>query len=290
MAESRAMRPYTLVEPCCGMAALTLHQLGARRALLPYQGSKWRFRRELAALLAEVGAVGPPARVELHDAGPSRKALAMVLRADPRLDVIEAIDTLGRLNAAEVYDALHRHRAPRNDVAFAAQFLFLQRLAFSGKAVGIQGGQWVSAGFNMTSAYGTEATPRFGAVRPMVMGLLDVLRAYTFDVEIGAGVATDLVVTYIDPPYAQGTRYPCGHLPREGVVQMALHAGLRGPVIVSEAEPVAELVSRGWSARQLGAASNGESPFKSKSQEWVTVSPHFRQPTPYLLQRGSNGT
>lgn len=273
-------RTYTLVEPCCGLAALTLHLLGARQALLPYQGSKWRFRRELAALLAAVGAVGAPARVVLDDVGPSRHVLATVLRAGPRQAVIDELELLGRLDARAVYGALHRHRAPRNEVAFAAQFLFLQRLAFSGKAVSVSSetGAWVSAGFNATSAYGTEATERFGAVRPMVRGLLDVLRGYTFDVEVGGGARDhDLVVTYIDPPYRQGTRYPAGHLDRPGVVALARSALNQGRVVVSEAEPVEELIAHGWTARRLAARSGHGAPFRGKHEEWVTLSPGWSE-------------
>ncbi len=66
------------------------------------------------------------------------------------------------------YDALHRSQASEDPATFAAEFLFLQRLSHSGKAVGLGAmmaepwRRWVSPGLNKTSAYGTPSSARFG--------------------------------------------------------------------------------------------------------------------------------
>jgi hypothetical protein len=288
---------YTLVERCCGSAALTFHLLGAKRAVVPYQGGKWRYRRELTALLAELGFHGPPSRVVLTDPGPWGRVVRVLLDL-PHGSRREAGSILSRLTRTDprgVYDCLQgAQAAPQDDpsidgpAAFAAEFLFLQRLAHSGKAVGLTPeGKWASPGFNKTSAYGVAATDKFGLVRPMIPALVEVIRAYdrdlpalaaddvlTSDGEI-AFEAVGPVVEYIDPPYEGTTKYPNGHLDRAEVVALALAAQARGAtVLVSEAAPVAELVElveRGWTTRCLRAGrSSGASPFKSGKAEWIT--------------------
>ena len=157
---------FTFLELCCGSAALTLHLLGAKRSLLPYQGSKWRFRKQLGALLRANGAQGVPGRVELFDPGPWGTVAGSVIAAGSRAAIIDQLQRMTLLDPREVYDSLHGDPVPEDPVAFSAQYLFLQRLAYSGKAVGVRGGRWSSPGFNSSSAYGLPGTERFGAVRP----------------------------------------------------------------------------------------------------------------------------
>ena len=289
---------YTLVERCCGSAALTFHLLGARRPIVPYQGGKWRYRRELTALLAELGFHGPPSRVVLTDPGPWGRVVRVLLDL-PRGSREETRKILTRWSELEprgVYDCLQgAETAPEDDptidgpAAFAAEFLYLQRLAFSGKAVGIRNGRWSSPGFNKTSAYGTPGVPgRFGEIKPLPRALALRLGEYAswlprLDADAVLTACTDARsnldrdaesphVEYIDPPYQSATKYPGGHLDRSEVVALALAAQARGSaVIVSEAGPIAELVDRGWRTRCLreGTAS-GASPFKSRGAEWVT--------------------
>jgi hypothetical protein len=80
------------------------------------------------------------------------------------------------------------------------------------------------------------------------------------------------VVEYLDPPYAGSTKYPNGHLGRANVVALARVARARGAaVIVSEREPISDLVRDGWTAEALReGASSGDSPFKSQGDEWIT--------------------
>lgn len=77
-------------------------------------------------------------------------------------------------------------------------------------------------------------------------------------------------VVYIDPPYVGTTGYG-HHLPRSEVVALAMrHADHL--VMVSEAEPVAELVALGWHAVDITEARVGQKRTFSKQQrEWVTM-------------------
>lgn len=270
---------WTLVEPCCGSAALTLHLLGARRAILPYQGSKWRFRKELAALVERLGFAGPPGRVVLTDPGPWGRVIGVLLRREPRRALIGALEVLGRRDPGEVFAELQGGQVPQAEVRFAAEFLFLQRLSFSGKAVGTRDGRWLSPGFNKTSAYGIPATDRFGAVKPMIPSLIRALRGYDralIEVDVDArcegaaapGEIDARTLVYLDPPYVESTRYPDGQMTRRQVEALAQAWAARGAaVVISEQHALA---LPGWKRLRLSSGRDDTSPFRGKQQEWVT--------------------
>jgi len=274
---------YTLVEPCAGSAALTLHLLGARRALLPYQGSKWRFRHALSECTEQLGFPGAPHRVILTDSGPWGRVLGVVLSHSKRKALITALEQLATEDPRDVFERLNGGACPRRRVEFAAQFLFLQRLAFSGKAVGIKAGRWASPGFNASSAYGLAATARFGKVNPMVPSLIRVLRGYDTqlaDVEVrtwqrGAlrplpGLSCTSTLVYIDPPYEGSTAYPNGSVSRDQVVTLARAWQAAGAaVIVSEGAPIGDGLV-GWRAQRLYRGREDTSPFRGKQAEWIT--------------------
>lgn len=283
-------RLYTLVERCCGSAALTFFRLGARRAVVPYQGSKWRVRRPLGKLLDTLGFEGPPARVVLTDPGPWGIAVRVLLDLPRggRAAVADLLDGMAKQDVRELYDSLLGAAAAPDPIQFTAEFLFLQRLAHSGKACGLSlDGGWRSPGFNRSSAYGLPGTDKFGPIKPMIPALVAVLRGY--DKTLLALPADDVltakapaslagedlpgrVVEYLDPPYKDSTGYPNGHLGRGNVIDLARAARHRGAaVLVSESTALPELVQEGWTAMTLReGASSGDSPFKSKDSEWVT--------------------
>ncbi len=271
-----------LVELCCGSAALSLAALGAKRPILPYQGSKWRFRMELLRL------IGPVDALELWDVGPWGTVAPAVLSPSVRAAVIEALERLAVDDARAVYERLQGAPVPDTVADYAAQYLFLQRLAFSGKAVGDRDGRWSSPGFNASSAFGLAGTDRFGPVRPMVPSLIGVLRGYDAllqrEVTGGrgrarppSGPALDAVV-YIDPPYRGSTAYPGGGLDRDELVALALAWAAAGArVLISEGEPVDALCERGWTTARLDRGRVDTSPFRGKQAEWLTVSPKARK-------------
>jgi hypothetical protein len=84
------------------------------------------------------------------------------------------------------------------------------------------------------------------------------------------------VYTYIDPPYVKTTKY-IHDLSRAQVVETALHYAQFGPVLVSEGEPIEELIQLGWTAeniyeegvgRRRAMSSIGD---QTKLVEWITV-------------------
>lgn len=260
-----------------------MHMTG-RRALLPYQGSKWRYRKVLASVLAERGFAGEPAGLMLGD--PSGWAAVLKGVFTRRDTVLGGLRRMAALDPLEVYDALHK--APVGYAyGFAAEYLFLQRLAFSGKSVCVdEEGCWRAPGFNRTSAYGVAATERFGEVKPQVPALIRRLEQWpeTFDGAWYSGAwkidddAYDHVLAqdgtntavYIDPPYHGVTGY-YHELPREVVLRRAQEFADYGAlVVVSEAEP---LPLPGWDYVLMAGPPDHNAPFRSKQAEWLTISP-----------------
>lgn len=255
-----------LIEPCAGSAALSLHLLGARAGLMPYQGSKWRLRHEITAVLREAGALGRPRRLVLTDAGPWGWVWRLLMSGWARPAVLEE---LARLDAEEPRAAYERLQGAiyRKTPKAAAEFLFLQRLAFCGKAVSGKGWTWRSPGFNPVSAYGVEGTDRFGEVKPQGPTLISRVSSLPW-VDVLDEDPGGPAVVFLDPPYADTTGYPDGDMPRAEVVALALrHAGQGRAVFVAEAEPVAELVALGWRATELTPGVEGRF---GNQDEWLT--------------------
>lgn len=262
-------------EPCCGSAAVSLGLLGSSRALLPYQGSKWRLRHQIIDLIRGCGFEGPPSRVYLTDAPGSPWTTTWDALPHDRGLVLGHLRSMAERDPHDLYRALNKCPLPDTGHRFAAEHLALQRLAFSGKAVGISESRWSSPGFNGTSAYGKAATDRFGPIRPMLPVLIQTIEELPDLGGIRAmrPLPTDRRrVVLIDPPYVTGTQYPGAVLPRPEVVSMALGCGA-DLTIVCEGEPVQELVDLGWTAQQLsGPKRSGDSPFRGKNEEWITWS------------------
>lgn len=284
---------WALVETCAGSSALTLHLLGSKHALLPYQGSKWKVRRQLEALLRHKGLEGPPSAVWLNDLGPF--GWTWLALREHRHAVADRLEVLGRKDPRGVFDRLQGSSAAVDRAQFAAEHLFLQRLSHSGKAVLCKDGRWASPGFNRNSAYGCDGTTRFGPIKPMIPHLVKVIRALDFGktptpvtrsdareldldtwlrfVVDPAGV--DRVVFYVDPPYAGTTGY--GGTWSKDDTRAVVHRILDGTkrsrlpvlVVVSESNPV-ELGPHAAAAEKLLGRTDGSSPFRSTKEEWVT--------------------
>ena len=270
---------FRLIEPCCGSAALTFHLLGAKRSSVPYQGSKWRLRNAIAeAMMIKE----PPSAVELSDIGPWGITAAALLDPVIRECVMVELEEMSEADPYLIYEQTNKSRAdPSNIVMYAAQHLFLQRLAFSGKAVTDKSGFWSSPGFNKTSAYGKQATDKFGEIRPMVPSMIEAIKSYDTLLHPGQIIGSKKCATaspyqsyfsgktivYIDPPYRSTTGYST-KFGRESVVNLAKSWSEKGAsVYVSESEPIKELC---WPSVCLTKKKSDGSPFKGKHSEWLT--------------------
>lgn len=142
----------------------------------------------------------------------------------------------------------------------------------------------------VASTYGGFETGGFKGrhkLRPNVDGFIPSRRALAMRVRslcipknlrVVHGNAEDIepygACVYIDPPYRGTTKY-LADFPREAVVSTALRwwrAGSR--VVVSEAEPIKELVENGWKIREISSQRRGQVRTNSRrASEWLTFSP-----------------
>lgn len=269
-------RPWHLVELCCGSSALTMYLLGAKRSLVSYQGNKWKHRRWLVGLFEGLGFHGPPSDVLLVDPGPWGRTMEAVLDPAIRAEVVTILDGMIARDPREVWDSLHFAPVPEGLPQFAAEHLFIQRLSFIGKHLAIRERTWRPSGFDAANAYGfPRSASGFGPVPPTG----PVLRARLSEMALvearcqvvngdARGIEPFAAAVYIDPPYSGSEGYATG-LPRADVVDMALRWHSAGAtVVVSEAEPIAELIDVGWQARKLpDAKMRGVNVIR---EEWVT--------------------
>lgn len=277
--------PWTMIEPCCGSAAVTLRLCGILRPPVPYQGGKARLAEGVVARIRSRGFQGTPEEVWLSDPSMWGEVFPLLFRSPSRLEVVRQLRAHA-IDPLRSFQALQGSPLAQDPAQRVADFLFLQRLAFSGKAVGSAGGAWKSPGFNPTSAYGVQATERFGAIRPQVPAMADLLETWPHHLDgifVSGSHETcwpDCVAplprrcVYLDPPYVNTTPYPDGSLPREEVVELALAWEESGAsVLISEAEPVQELVEIGWTAEKIDASRAHQRPFQARTEEWLTMSP-----------------
>lgn len=268
------MNSWTLVEPCCGSAALSLHCIGARRSLIPYQGSKWSLRKQLRELLPD----GPPGSIALDDASwiwPITVEHA-VSRTQWVLEQLEPLVEAGSKDPEAVFRRLSGGPVPHDLDRLAAHTLWLQRMSYRNKAIAVIDYKWVAHGMDTTAAYGRAATDKFGEVKPLGPALLKSVEGLQ-DLFFGRFTSINDVdpassVVYIDPPYNGTTGYRAGGMSREDVIAMALDwHELGARVIISEAEPIN---ITGWSHKMIRGASrsHGKQAFRraTRGEEWIT--------------------
>lgn len=276
---------WALVEGFCGSCALTGYLLGAPDKLVPYQGGKWDLAPDLDALTRQLGFWGQPDEVLLADVNPWGEAVAMVLsnRAEllARLEpYVRFGEHSGGLGAQVIFRGLDRQKVPEDRVELCAQLLYLQRMSFGGRAIGLEDGRWSTAGFNKTAGFGRAESDTFGGVRPQGQNLLRTLGQWPqfSQVSFVCGESPSprrfpgrRVLVYLDPPYEGTTGYPGAESSRAVVVALALAwASTGASVIVSEGEAIGELVEAGWRMRQLRAGLPRKADCKNEGEEWVT--------------------
>lgn len=221
---------------------------------MPYQGSKWAFRHSLTHHAKELGFSGPPSRVVLTDPGPWGRTLKVVLDPRQRRTLARTLHVLSKHDARTLFDHFQGRHIPDTDTAYAIAHLFLQRLSFSGKAVGVTNGSEPGR-------------------------LLTNLCFDFFQVQRVSGPT----LVYIDPPYAGTTAYPDGTLTRDEVLQLArAWAAVGASVMISESEP---LPLPGWKSARIRTGKNMTAPFKNKNEEWLTFRRSWLRPSTSCSRR-----
>lgn len=288
------MSDYHWIEPFAGSAAVAVHLMGGRQQVVPYQGSKWKLRKQIASALHARGLLHLSS-VHLFDGGPWGHTWNMLLSENDRRQVIAELHEMASHDPKVIFDELQGEDCPAWLPSFAAQHLFLQRLAFSGKHV-MGDLVWRSPGFNTTSAYGVDATDKFGAVRPMVRSLIEVLEKsmQQWNVPMGStakrvewgrsipmvmsllGLGRGRPVFYLDPPYSGTTSYGLKKLDLDWLIGQAVELSRYGLVMFSYDQAVClpadapdDVV---WTGTLLSGVREGtDQPFRSRKEEWLMV-------------------
>jgi len=197
---------YTLIEPCCGSAALSVHLGGlSERSLIPYAGSKWRLRKKLADLIEEQGYTGVPERVILRDSGPWGEVWRVLLDESLRPTTLSCLKRWAEENPQTVYDRLNQNPPSARPAFYAAEYLFLQRFAYAGKPIREHEGFWKAAPFD------AEAPFSYGETRDRIPALLQALEGFSWEKAQGweskradastAPLPVTPAVVYLDPPF-----------------------------------------------------------------------------------------
>jgi hypothetical protein len=193
---------YTLIEPCCGSAALAVHLCGlSDRAFMPYAGSKWRLRKKLADLIEEQGYSGPPDRVVLRDSGPWGATWKALLDDELRPVTFHWLERWAGESPETVYGRLYENPPSAQAAIYAAEYLFLQR--FAGKPLREREGFWAAAKYDPEAIYGNP--------RELIPTLLERLRAFRWGKAARwaseradastAPLPSIPAVVYLDPPF-----------------------------------------------------------------------------------------
>ena len=151
---------------------------------------------------------------------------------------------------------------------------------------------WFNTGVGGTTHGGEEFAT---AIHSLVSKFLDLDVVLQADVErdsrtVDPSTIPEGTVAYFDPPYVGTTGYGAD-LSREEVVTIARRWSEAGAwVVISEAEPIPELVEDGWSKVEITWTRRGGSRTFSKQQrEWLTLSrppkAHPGRPTRPILSR-----
>jgi len=266
------------LELACGTGALGL-RLNGLPLLCPYMGNKKNWAQPILDTLG----IEPGCQLLLfNDLGPWGKTWGVIANSGQHAQLVERLKEISRLPARGNWECFKRLTVPLDPVEYAARFLCLQRWAYAGKPVSEAGRKWKVPGYCKAAADGIAATDKFGAVKPQLPTLIRRLESYTslpwviasdqdartFPNKADFIGPEDLV--YLDPNYRGSTGYANG-LSRAGVVKLGHHWAAQGAtVVISEAEPIEELL--GWEKVSLEGKFTGQTPknFAKKRVEWIT--------------------
>ncbi len=279
------------IEPCAGSGAVGL-ALHGFQPLCSYTGSKGRWAPEILALAG----YRPSTRrlpLLLGDAGPWgdcwHQLAILPLQLYRRME--QLVEEARRDGPQAVWDRLVDETPPAgwSSVDGIAAWLYVQALSFRRAPVVVRAGMLAAPRIGRPGEW--LSRPGWGGygIREAVLlsrRLWVLADRIHWDREAissssGCWTAERLIsplddlsgsVVYLDPPY-QGTTGYAADLPREEVLALARRwRGQGALVMVSEAEPLEELVAEGWHQVDLTDGSQTGGNLGRIRTEWVTMS------------------
>jgi len=266
------------IELCAGMAGVSM-RLAGRNRLVKYRGGKWKMARDII----DIGGITTPSRYVWAEANPHARRFLQTFS-----------DTTVSSEAVEVLKSWVRE----GPESMLARWLCLSRVFTKLEPLDVSDAEHCAAFFMWRQVEGMRCMPAVhylgmkigrGArmdhdVKPtdwLINKIIEVAQNF-------AGMMAEVhddarsiepfkdAVVYIDPPYVGTQGYSKMDLKRTQVVDLARSwSEVGAQVIISEGEPIHDLVNGGWHTVQL--SSRGCLKPGTWDDEWLTTN---REPWP----------
>ncbi len=250
----------TFIELCAGSAALTLWMNGRQRPLVAYAGGKRGYVEKIIKVLKPEGVN----QFILVDLGPwGRTWKILIHRSKDVADVIESKSIEDPLEVRKW--ALEKNRCIlSDDVVVAASHLLVIASTYGG----FEKGGFKGKHKRRPNVDGFIPNRNSLAERVRSLNIPSSMTAHHVDAE---SIEPFPALVYIDPPYRGTTKYMAS-FSRESVVKTALKWSKVGSrVVISEGEPIEELVTLGWLCKEITKARNGQNRTNTRSdRELIT--------------------
>ncbi len=252
------LRFNTFIELCAGSAALTLWMNEKQHPVVAYAGGKAGYAEEILKILHPEGI----RHFVLVDLGPWGRTWETLIRYSE--NVADVLLSKKEEEPLEVRTWALEHIRSISEVVAAAAHLLVIASTYGG----FEKGGFKGRHKHRPNVDGFIPNRRNLAQRVRSLKIPSSIKAYHAD----AGTIDPFpALVYIDPPYRGTTKYSAS-FSRASVVTTAIrwsNAGSR--VVVSEGEPIEELVALGWSCKEITKARKGQKRTNTRSvEEWLT--------------------
>jgi hypothetical protein len=258
-----------LVELCAGSAALTRYFFNIP-PLLGFMGAKDRY----ATAIVSCAKIEKPDVVVLNDLGFWGHIWEALISSPARLAVADLVESWEKEDARTLFYHLRGSLlCAQNLVEAAASRICLLSATYGGGEVG---------GFKGKHKLRPNVDGFIPSRKTLVKRLrdscwIDLPTTYVLKQKAEDVAVPEKATVYIDPPYHNLTGY-LNSFARKNVIETAKRCVEKGcKVLVSEAEPVRELVEQGWESAKL-ESSGRQCRKNTKCQEFLT----WKTPKDYL--------
>jgi len=253
-------REGVFVELCSGSAAVTLALVNKQKPIVSFAGGKAGYTHEILSIFGSIS----PTSFFVNDAGNWGRTWRCIVADKKEVEMQVLLHSEENSNDARQWaiktldddNANESHRSAAHLYVVASTYGGFERGGFKGRH---------------------KHRPNVDGFIPSRQTIYERLKNLTLPNIITATNKNALDIdpfpacVYIDPPYNGTTKYTAT-LSRQDVIQTALRWKEVGSlVVVSECEPIKELVALGWKTVEITNKRHGQKRTNTKSsQEWLT--------------------
>jgi len=269
------------IELCAGMVGVSM-RLAGRNRLVKYRGGKWKMAKDII----DIGGITTPSRYVWAEANPhARRFLQTFSNPSVSSEAVEIMRTWMTCSPKENLDRWHSLKAvfygarvehlDVPDAEFCASFFLWRQVEGPRRIPQISYlGICIPDAVKREDQIGKHPSWMTSWMRSSAQNFAGMMAEIHEDAR-SIEPFKDAVV-YVDPPYADTLGYSKMDLKRDQVIDLARSWSEAGAqVIISEGEPIQDLVQDGWRPVQL--PSRGSFNFGRFSEEWLTTN---REPWP----------